>query len=133
MDELSIGEVAQRAGLNTSAVRYYERIGLLPAPHRKHGQRRYAVDTLKRLNLISFAQKAGFTLTEIKMLFEGFAPNTPAGDRWQTLATQKLAEVDALIRRAEQMKRLIEMGMACVCVRWEDCQIINGQQYNPHE
>lgn len=131
MNELSIGEVAQRAGLNTSAVRYYERIGLLPAPHRKHGQRRYNADILQRLNLILFAQKAGFTLTEIKALFEGFAPNTPAGDRWRALATQKLAEVDDLIRRAEQMKRLIEMGMECSCVRWQDCRIINEQPCSP--
>ena len=128
MSDLSIGEVAQRAGLNTSAVRYYESIGLLPAPNRQHGQRRYDVDIVQRLNLILFAQKAGFTLTEIKTLFEGFEPNTPAGDRWRTLASQKLAEVDELIRRAEQMKRLIELGMQCGCMRWEDCQLINEQQ-----
>ena len=128
MSELTIGEVAAQVGLKPSAVRYYESIGLLEAPKRTHGHRRYEVGVVQRLTLILFAQKAGFALTEIKMLLEGFEPNTPAGDRWRMLATQKLAEVDALIQRAEHMKQLLERGMQGGCIRWEDCRIVDEEQ-----
>lgn len=65
-----IGEIARRAGLRTSAVRYYERIGLLrPAP-RAGGQRRYDPSALHRLSAIRLAQRAGFSLEEIKRLFD---------------------------------------------------------------
>jgi MerR family redox-sensitive transcriptional activator SoxR len=133
MGKLTIGEVAQQVGLKTSAVRYYESIGLLDAPSRVHGHRRYDQGAVQRLTQILFAQKAGFTLTEIKTLFDGFEPNTPAGDRWRQLARQKLAEVDELIQRAEHMKRLIATGMECGCIRWEECNIIDErQQCNPN-
>ncbi|MFL5841199.1 MAG: MerR family transcriptional regulator [Thermoleophilaceae bacterium] len=71
-DALLIGELAQRAGLATPAIRYYESIGLLPEPYRVSGQRRYGDDTLKRLEFIAAAQHAGFTLREITELSDGF-------------------------------------------------------------
>src|SRR4051812_30699653 len=66
--ELTIGEVARRAGVATSQIRYYERIGMLPPPERLSGQRRYAPDVLGRLTFIGVAQSAGFKLREIKAL-----------------------------------------------------------------
>jgi MerR family redox-sensitive transcriptional activator SoxR len=129
MADLSIGEIAQRAGLNTSAVRYYESVGILPAPRRVNGRRRYDSDVVQMLTVIAFAQKAGFTLTEIKTLFGSFDPNTPAGERWRELAQQKLIEVDALIRRAQQMRQLLEIGMQCSCIRLQDCRIMNDDKY----
>lgn len=128
MDELTIGEVAQRVGLNSSAVRYYESVGLLPIPKRVNGRRRYDPSSVQMLSMILFAQKAGFTLTEIKTLFHGFATNTPVGDQWRLLAGQKLTEINALIQRAEQMKQLIEAGMQCGCVQWQDCRIFDETQ-----
>ncbi|MBX3065321.1 MAG: MerR family transcriptional regulator [Anaerolineae bacterium] len=125
--ELKIGDIAQRAGVNTSTIRYYESMGLLPAPKRINGHRRYSTDALQMLHMIGFAQKAGFTLSEIKTLFQDFDPNTPAGERWRTLANQKLLEIDALIQRAQQMKELLEVGMQCGCLRLEDCRIVNQQ------
>ena len=65
--EMKIGELAGRSGLNASAIRYYERRGLLPAPHRAGGQRRYPADALHRVVLIRFASEMGFTLSEIKV------------------------------------------------------------------
>ena len=129
MGELTIGEVAQQVGVNTSAVRYYESVGLLPAPQRVNGRRRYDPTTVQMLSMILFAQKAGFTLTEIKTLFQGFATNTPVGDQWRLLAGQKLTEINALIQRAEQMKQLIEAGMQCGCVQWQDCRIFDETQF----
>jgi len=69
--QLTIGDVAHRAGLATSSIRYYESIGLLPEPDRLHGQRRYRTDVLGRLAFIGIAQSAGFKLDEIKALVVG--------------------------------------------------------------
>lgn len=120
-DEMAIGEVARRAGIRASAIRYYEQVGLLPAPSRMSGQRRYAPDILDRLALIQFAQQAGFTVAEIRTLFEGFEDETPISARWQVLAQQKLAEVDALVERAERMRMLLAQALECGCLRVEDC------------
>jgi MerR family redox-sensitive transcriptional activator SoxR len=77
VEELSIGEVARQVGIRASAIRYYEQAGLLPAPRRRSGQRRYDPDIIDRLALIEFAQQAGFTIGEIRTLFEGFEQETP--------------------------------------------------------
>jgi MerR family transcriptional regulator, redox-sensitive transcriptional activator SoxR len=65
---LTIGEVAREAGLKTSAIRYYESIGVLPEPERDAGQRRYAPDAIGRLRLIGVAKQAGFSLAETRAL-----------------------------------------------------------------
>jgi MerR family redox-sensitive transcriptional activator SoxR len=68
MASLTIGEVAARAGVNTSHIRYYEREGVLPEPARTGGQRRYDEAVLHRLAIIDVAQRAGLTLAEIREL-----------------------------------------------------------------
>ena len=128
MEELTISEVARRAGLRPSAIRYYESSGILPTPRRASGRRRYDASILQRLALIQLAQEAGFTMAEIKRLFADFAPEVPAWERWQALATQKLAEVDVLIQRAQTMKRLLEEGLLqCRCLTVEECARLISQ------
>jgi len=124
--ELTIGEVAKQAGLQASALRYYESIGLLPAPRRVNGQRRFNADVLQRLDVIQIAKEAGFSITEIKTLLHGFEPDTPPSTRWRALAVEKLAEVEGLILRAEAMKKLLQAGIDCGCLRFEDCVIMDG-------
>src|SRR5215469_16362418 len=120
MEALTIGEVAKQAGIQASAIRYYESVGILPRPQRMHGHRRYDTDVLSRLSLIRVAQSAGFTIAEIHRLFEGFDVEVPASERWQELASQKLIEVNALIAHAQDMKRLLEEGLLrCRCVTLE--------------
>lgn len=123
MEGLTIGEVAHRTGLRTSALRYYEEQGVLPAPRRVNGRRRYDRSILRMVEVLRFAQQAGFTLAEIRKLFHGFGAETPLGARWKALARAKLEELDALIARATQMKRSIEKGSGCGCVRIEDCTL----------
>jgi MerR family redox-sensitive transcriptional activator SoxR len=123
MEELAIGEVARRAGIRPSALRYYESIGLLPAPKRVSGRRRYNQSTVQMLRVVQLAQQAGFTVAEIQTLLHGFAPDTPPAARWQPLAQQKIAELDALIVRAQQMKLILETGLNCGCLRLEDCAV----------
>lgn len=123
MEELTIGDVARRTGLRTSALRYYEEAGILPPPRRVNGRRRYEPVVLRMLEVLQFAQAAGFTLEEIRTLFHGFGAEVPLRDRWQALAESKLKEMDALIARAMQMRRAIEVGLGCGCLRLEDCVI----------
>jgi len=121
---LTIGEVARQAGLRPSAIRYYESAGLLPAPLRVSGWRRYDGTVRARLAVIELAKLAGFTLAEIRTLLRGFSPGMPPSARWHTLARQKLPEVEALITRARAMKRLLEEGLNCGCLRLEDCELL---------
>lgn len=124
MEALTIGEVAKRAGIQTSAIRYYESVGILPRPQRLHGHRRYDVDVLSRLSLIRIAQSAGFTIAEIARLFDGFDKEVPASERWQELAHQKLIEVNALIDHAQAMKRLLEEELLrCNCETLDECAV----------
>jgi MerR family transcriptional regulator, redox-sensitive transcriptional activator SoxR len=118
---LSIGELAQRANLRPSAIRYYERVGLLPSPPRKNGQRRYDGNAVRLLTTLRFAQRAGFTVAEIKTLFHGFGSDVPPATRWQVLAKRKLTDLDALIADAERMRKVLQVGMRCGCLRVEDC------------
>src|SRR5262245_17222195 len=118
---MTIGEVARRAGVQTSAIRYYEKIGLLPKTQRIGGQRRYETSDLNYLEVIDVARSAGFRIEEIGHLFHGFGKGTPAFRRWQTLAQRKITEMDDLIARAKKMKRLLKKADRCKCLDLEDC------------
>ena len=129
MDEtiLTIGEVAQRAGLRTSAIRYYEEIGVLPQPERVYGgHRRYSEHVFQQLAFIRLAQQAGFLMAEIQTLASGFDENAPLGVRWRSLAEQKLAELEELIARAQGMKRILEHGIRCQCLNLDECIPLAG-------
>ena len=121
MDGMSIGEVSRRAGLEPSAIRYYEGIGLLPTPPRVGGKRRYDASVLEWLSLIALAREAGFTMAEIKRLVTGFTPGTRPAARWRELATRKLVEIDAMVARAERMRAVLHVALDCGCFRLEDC------------
>ncbi len=119
---MTISQVAREVGLRPSAIRYYERIGLLPPPPRQGGQRRYDPAVLHRLALIQGARSSGFTLDEVRELITGFADGTPAGQRWRALAGKKLAELDAMSRRIEAMREMVRrLETRCGCTAVDDC------------
>lgn len=121
---LSIGAIAERAGLNTSAIRYYERIGVLPRAPRLAGRRRYDPAILEWLSLIALAREAGFTMAEIKRLVTDFSPGTRPAARWKELAERKLGELNAVIARAERMRAVLQIAVDCGCFRLEDCRAL---------
>jgi len=121
---MSLGEVAQRARVRPSALRYYEGVGLLPPPERENGRRRYDGEVLDRLAVVRVAQQAGFTISEIRTLLDGFSEDIPPSERWRVLAREKLTEVDALIERALGMKDLLERALRCECLTLEDCALV---------
>ena len=122
MPELTISEVARQVGLQASAIRYYEQIGLLPPTDRIAGQRRYDSTALYRLAIIQRARQLGFSLDEIRKLFFGFRDVTRASQRWRTLSRRKLKELDALMEGIKAVRHLLRKMMRdCRCETLDQC------------
>lgn len=120
---LSIGEVAGRAGVNVSTIRFYERRGLLAEPERVSGQRRYTAAVVQRLGIIDVAKQAGFSLGEIGVLLASTDEGAPAHEQLRALAARKLPEVDALIERAGTMRAWLTAASACDCDTLDVCDL----------
>jgi MerR family redox-sensitive transcriptional activator SoxR len=118
---MKIGELAARANLNASAIRYYEKRGVLPAPERQGNQRRYSAEVLNRVLLIRFASEMGFTLSEIKLFLSGIKETTPLAPRWKKLAHRKLVELQQTIERSRRLKSLLTHLLHCRCASLQIC------------
>jgi MerR family transcriptional regulator, redox-sensitive transcriptional activator SoxR len=118
---MKIGQLAAHAGMNASAIRYYEKLGLLAPPHRSGGQRRYPDETLYRVLLIRFASEMGFSLSEIKLFLSGLREDAPVGPRWRKLAHRKVGEVEETIKRARRLKSLLQNLLLCRCASLQIC------------
>jgi MerR family redox-sensitive transcriptional activator SoxR len=129
---MTIGELAAAVGINTSAIRYYERTGVLPTAERVGGRRRYGPQTADRLRTIHAAQQAGFSLDEIKQLLRG-ADDGRAAEELRVLAEHKLPEIDALIERAELMRGWLELARECRCGSLDVCALFSaeGEGFEP--
>jgi MerR family transcriptional regulator, redox-sensitive transcriptional activator SoxR len=124
---LTIGQVAARAGVNVSAIRYYERNGLVPEPERVSGQRRYTDEAVQRLGIIDAAKQAGFSLGEVRLLLDSVDEGAPAHEQLQALARRKLPEVEALIARAQIMRQWLLTATACGCDTLDSCALFGEQ------
>lgn len=120
---MTIGEVARRAGIATSAIRFYESVGLLPEPLRISGRRRYADDVLSRLAFIGAAQSGGLSLREVQELIARTDGEGGLAGPMHTLSQRKLPEVQAAIERAEQMKAWLEAASGCECGSPDECTL----------
>jgi MerR family redox-sensitive transcriptional activator SoxR len=120
---LSIGDIAEQAGVRPSRIRYYESIGILPIPDRVSGKRRYRPDVLRRLTVITAAQRIGFTLDEIRELLG--PDRRPAHERLRTLAIHKLPEIEELIQRATTIRQLLITCAGCQCDSLNECRILD--------
>ena len=128
---MRIGEVAQRAGVKTSLLRYYEEVGLLPEPERVSGQRRYDHSVLRRLAVIDVAQRAGMSLDEIRLLVQH--GTEPISGQLRELAARKLPEIDALIERGQRVRSWLEMATGCNCQSIDDCALFDDTPPTTHE
>jgi DNA-binding transcriptional MerR regulator len=120
---LAIGEVAERAGMSASRIRYYEARGLLAQPERAAGKRRYTEDVFRRLAIIDAAQRVGFTLEEIRDLLG--SREEPAHERLRQLALLKLPELDDLIARATSVRRVLKICSRCSCESIDVCRMFD--------
>jgi DNA-binding transcriptional MerR regulator len=107
---ISIGELARRTGLASSALRYYERAGLLSPAARAGGRRHYGSSSAERVALIRLCQDAGFTLREIRALVTAWSRRSRL---WASLAKAKLRELDTRIAQAKRAKTLVQHALAC--------------------
>jgi MerR family redox-sensitive transcriptional activator SoxR len=131
MASLTIGEVAAQAGLNTSHIRYYERVGVLPQPERVGGQRRYDDGVLSRLAIIDVAQRAGLSLDEIRDLTGPDNRNSEAGARIREIADRKLPDIEALISRAEAVRTWLQVARHCNCETVDVCSLFTDSTLAP--
>ena len=130
MDEqaLTIGRLAAETGSNVQTIRYYEQIGLMPAPTRTQGnQRRYGKHHLRRLAFIRNARELGFTIESIEMLLDlAGDPHRPCQDV-TSIAEANLAAVRSRIAKLRALEReLKRLITSCRGGRTEDCRIIEA-------
>lgn len=133
MPALTISQVAREAGVRTSTLRYYESIGLLPIPERVSGRRRYDESVLQRISIIRTAQQAGFTLDELRVLFDDILSGGAPASEWHTLVQRKLQELNALLNNVQRMKHLLEDIMDCEDASLAECIFLTGERYREHQ
>lgn len=123
---LPIGELAERTGLATTALRYYDDLGLVRPVTRASGQRRYAESAIRDVGLVLFLREVGFSLAEIGSLITG-------GDRraWQEIIDHKLSELEEQQHRLNVARAALEHGRRCPAEEPVQCSrfwsIIDGQ------
>src|SRR5262245_55699993 len=109
-EELSIGQVARRAGIRASAIRYYESVGVLHPARLVHTKRRYTPDIFQQLLLIQCAQAAGLTIAEMRLVLNPQEESQLAGG-WRALVHQKLREMEQRKQQIERMQRVLEEAL----------------------
>lgn len=124
--EFTIGEVATRAGLATSALRFYEEHGLLSSERNESGHRRYHPDALRRISFIRVAQRVGLSLAEIGAALATLPDaRTPTRADWERLARAWQPMLDERIALLEAMREKLDGCIGCGCLSLDTCEIYN--------
>lgn len=124
---LTIGAVAERSGVATSALRFYESKGLLSSTRTSGGQRRYARAVLRRIAFIQVAQRVGLSLDEIKAALDSLPAGREAPDSsdWQRLSAQWRPMIDERIRLLQALRDNLDSCIGCGCLSLEVCALRN--------
>lgn len=123
---LTIGELAARSGVATSALRFYEERGLIRSERTPSGHRRYPRATTRRVAFIVFAQRVGLTLEEIgRELAKLPSRRTPRGEDWARLSANWSRRIDERIAELERLKRGLGDCIGCGCLSLKRCRILN--------
>lgn len=121
-DPIGISEVARATGLQSSALRYYEKAGLIAPAGRAGGRRQYDPSVLQRLAAIALLQEAGFTITEVR------AALAAGNDSWRALAQRKLGELDAHMARIAAARELLVSAIKCDCSGLDTCDLVAARR-----
>ena len=122
----SVGEVAERAGVATSALRFYEANGLISSERTEAGHRRYRSDVMRRVGFIKVAQRVGLSLDEIKHALDSLpAGRTPNRREWARLAASWQPILDERIALLEAMKEKLDGCIGCGCLSLDTCALYN--------
>jgi MerR family redox-sensitive transcriptional activator SoxR len=124
--ELTIGELSARTGVAASALRYYEREGLIQASRSGGAQRRYLRETIRRVSFIRVAQQVGLSLAEVRAALESLPGNrTPNQRDWQRLSTAWRPRLDAQIGLLERLRDRLDTCIGCGCLSLGSCHFLN--------
>ena len=121
---LSITEVGEATGLQSSALRYYEKAGLIKPAARSGGRRQYEPAVLQRLAVVALFQEVGFTIAEISELFNRGGKR----QRWRSLAGEKLVEIDTHLERVAAARELLTSALDCGCSSLEQCDLVASRR-----
>jgi MerR family transcriptional regulator, redox-sensitive transcriptional activator SoxR len=123
---LTIGEVARRSGVASSALRFYEERGLIASERAGSGHRRYPRPVLRRIAFIVFAQRVGLTLQEIAMELAKLPPDRAPNRRdWSRLSRTWSSRIDQRIAELERLKAGLEGCIGCGCLSLDRCRFAN--------
>lgn len=123
---LTVGEVAQRAGVATSALRFYEDAGLVTSERNSSGHRRYHTDVLRRVAFIRTAQRVGLSLDEIRTALATLpAGRTPTARDWARLATSWQPRLDEQIAMLTRLRDDLSGCIGCGCLSLAVCRLWN--------
>jgi MerR family redox-sensitive transcriptional activator SoxR len=126
MEDLTIGEVAERSGLATSAIRFYERIGLVHAERTPSGQRRFRRDVLRRIAFVRIAQRIGMTLEDIVTALEGLpVDRAPNAEDWRRLSAGWQEQLDQRIAVLGALRSGLSSCIGCGCLSLRTCGLAN--------
>ena len=126
MTSLTIGQLAERSGVATSAIRFYESKGLIASDRTTGNQRRYAQSTLRRVAFVRTAQRIGLSLEEIGEALATLPGNrTPTKADWHRLSKTWRPRLDEQIRRIELLRERLDGCIGCGCLSMRSCMLIN--------
>ncbi len=126
--ELTPGELAERAGVTVSALHFYEREGLIESRRTSGNQRRYHRDVLRRVAFVRFSQRLGISLHDIKAALESLPEgHTPTSEDWSRLSERWRADLDARIRRLQNLRDNLDGCIGCGCLSLQTCAIYNHE------
>ena len=126
MTSLTIGQLAERSGVATSAIRFYESKGLIASERTTGNQRRYAKSTLRRVAFVRTAQRVGLSLEEIGEALSTLPGNrTPTKADWHRLSKTWRPRLDEQIRRIELLRERLDGCIGCGCLSLRSCALIN--------
>jgi MerR family redox-sensitive transcriptional activator SoxR len=129
-DLLPIGELAERSGFASSALRYYESLGLITATRTSGNQRRYERAVLRRLAFIRSAQRVGLSLEEITEALQTLPGNrTPTKADWTRLSHQWRSRLNEQIERLERLRDRLDSCIGCGCLSLQKCTLQNPDDY----
>ncbi|MCK9868762.1 MULTISPECIES: redox-sensitive transcriptional activator SoxR [Nocardiopsis] len=124
--ELTVGQVAERAGVAVSALHFYERQGLIHSRRTAGNQRRYRRDTLRRVSFIRISQRVGMPLARIRQALDTLPDNrTPTRDDWARLSQQWRTELDARISQLIRLRDDLTNCIGCGCLSLDTCTLSN--------
>ena len=124
--ELTVGQVAQRAGVTVSALHFYERQGLIHSRRTAGNQRRYRRDTLRRVSFIRISQRVGIPLARIRQALQQLPDSrTPTRTDWTNLSAQWRDELDARIQQLVNLRDHLTDCIGCGCLSLDTCTLSN--------